>query len=99
MDLLESWVVFVRQPAWALLPAAVFALAFAATRSRTALAAAMLWLLYAALETGNKLRWTCSGECNIRVDLLLIAPGLTLLSLVAAAAVAARLVRRPRNPA
>jgi hypothetical protein len=28
-------------------------------------------------------RWLCTGECNIRVDLLLLYPLLTLMSLVA----------------
>jgi hypothetical protein len=29
-----------------------------------------------------QLRWLCSGECNIRVDLLLIYPALALVSLL-----------------
>jgi hypothetical protein len=45
--------------------------------------AGALWLLYALYELGMKRRWLCSGECNIRVDLLLIYPAL-LLGLVAA---------------
>ena len=52
-------------------------------RRRTAVGAGILWLLYAAYETGMRQRWLCSGECNIRVDLLLIYP-LLLLALVAA---------------
>jgi hypothetical protein len=30
-----------------------------------------------------KLRWLCSGECNIRVDLLVLYPLLLLVSLIA----------------
>jgi hypothetical protein len=52
-------------------------------RSRVAVGAGALWLLYALYELGMKRRWLCSGECNIRVDLLLIYPAL-LLGLVAA---------------
>ena len=40
---------------------------------------------FALLEALNKARISCSGECNIRVDLLLIAPallGLSALTLV-----------------
>jgi hypothetical protein len=51
---------------------------------RTVAVVAVLWLLYAAYETGMKQRWLCSGECNIRIDLLLIYPVL-LLSLAVAA--------------
>lgn len=54
------------------------------TGRRTAAAVGVVWLLYAAYETGMRYRWLCSGECNIRIDLLVIYPAL-LLGLVAAA--------------
>jgi hypothetical protein len=44
----------------------------------------MVWVLYAAYETGMQQRWLCTGECNIRVDLLLIYPMLLLVSIAAA---------------
>lgn len=44
----------------------------------------VIWVLYAAYETGMKQRWLCTGECNIRVDLLLIYPILILSSIGAA---------------
>jgi hypothetical protein len=47
-------------------------------RRRTGIAVGMIWLLYAAYETAMRQRWLCSGECNIRVDLLLIYPVLLL---------------------
>jgi hypothetical protein len=43
-------------------------------RRKTAVVVGGLWLLYALYETGMRLRWLCSGECNIRVDLLLLYP-------------------------
>ncbi len=43
-----------------------------------------MWLLYAAYETGMQQRWLCTGECNIRVDLLLIFPVLLISSIFAA---------------
>lgn len=52
-------------------------------RRRVAVVAGVLWLIYAAYETGMRQRWLCTGECNIRVDLLLIYPVLLLLSIVA----------------
>jgi formate hydrogenlyase subunit 3/multisubunit Na+/H+ antiporter MnhD subunit len=64
------------------------------TRRRTAFGVGVLWLLYAIYETGMHQRWLCSGECNIRIDLLVIYPVL-LVSLVAAAV---SLLRRPSEP-
>ena len=43
-----------------------------------------MWVLYAAYETGMQQRWLCTGECNIRVDLLLIFPVLLISSIGAA---------------
>ena len=64
---------------------------------RAAAVAGLLWLLYAVYETGMKQRWWCTGECNIRVDLLLIYP---LLLVMSGAAVAIMLrggrARRPK---
>jgi hypothetical protein len=51
-------------------------------RSRVAAVAGGMWLLYAGYETGMKLRWLCSGDCNIRIDLLVIYPVLVVLSLL-----------------
>ena len=52
---------------------------------RAAVVAGVVWLLYAVYETGMKQRWWCTGECNIRVDLLLVYPvllGLTIVGVV-----------------
>jgi hypothetical protein len=46
-------------------------------------ATALAWLSYAGYETAMRLRWLCSGECNIRVDLLVIYPVLLVMSIVA----------------
>jgi hypothetical protein len=51
-------------------------------RRPTATVAGGIWLLYAAYESAMRLRWLCSGECNIRVDLLLIYPFLLVTTLV-----------------
>ncbi|MDX2121654.1 MAG: hypothetical protein SF070_11445 [Gemmatimonadota bacterium] len=52
-------------------------------RRRIAVLVGGAWLVYAGYETGMKLRWLCSGECNIRIDLLLLYP-LLLVALVVA---------------
>jgi hypothetical protein len=48
-----------------------------------AVGAGLAWLLYGLYEMGMKQRWLCTGECNIRIDLLIIYPVL-LVGLVAA---------------
>lgn len=52
-------------------------------RRRIAVLMGGVWLVYAVYETGMKLRWLCSGECNIRIDLLVLYP-LLLAALVVA---------------
>lgn len=47
-------------------------------------AVGVTWVLYALYELGMQQRWLCTGECNIRVDLLLIYPILLVASLAAA---------------
>ena len=75
---------FIQSPWLALIPAALFLVAYEMTKRGLAFWTSMLWILYAVYEFGMKRRWLCSGECNIRVDLLLVYPVLALLSLVAA---------------
>ena len=63
--------------------AGIFAALWLWRRARPAAVAAALWLAYGAYETLMHLRVLCSGECNIRVDLLLLYPVLLVASLVA----------------
>ena len=64
---------------------------------RLVTAVGVIWLLYAAYETGMQQRWLCSGECNIRVDLLLIYPLLLVASVAAGASMLrAGGARRPK---
>ncbi len=67
--------------------AALFAVACGALwlwrRSRIAAAAAVAWGGYGVYEYLMYARVLCSGECNIRVDLLLIYPALALVTLAA----------------
>jgi hypothetical protein len=86
--------VFVAQPLLALVPAATLIFLFARCGRRIVLVAAIAWLAYIPYELAMKLRFLCSGECNIRVDLLLFYPILTCLSL----AVIFAYVRTARGP-
>jgi hypothetical protein len=93
----SPFTIFVAQPLLALVPAAVFAALYWASRRRVVGAAAILWLLYTLYEYAMHRRWLCSGECNIRVDLLVLCPILWLVSLVALIAAFIALTRR-RDP-
>lgn len=77
LGLLIAW------PSLALVPAALLAFMFAQCRRGRVLVASLAWLAYFPYELSMKLRILCSGECNIRVDLLLLYPLLALLSALA----------------
>lgn len=75
--------VFIPQPWLALIPAVLFAIFFRLRRRRIVGVAAGAWLAYALWEYALYRRWLCSGECNIRIDLLLVYPVLLIVSLTA----------------
>lgn len=52
-------------------------------RQRWSAMAAGLWLVYTIYEGLMQGRVLCSGECNIRIDLLLIFPVLFFVSMIA----------------
>jgi len=85
MDLFyDSMAPLVVMPWLAAVPALVFGLLWRRNGGALVAAAAVLWALYGAYEGGMYLRILCGGECNIRVDLLMIYPLLAALSLLAA---------------
>jgi len=81
--LLRAMAIFIEYPLLAVAVGILLLLPGLAIHRRTAIAVGGLWILYAAYETGMKLRWLCSGECNIRIDLLAIYPALLLGTLAA----------------
>lgn len=83
--------IFIEYPAVAAAVGALLVVFGRRAHGRVAVGAGIAWLLYALYEVGMKQRWLCSGECNIRVDLLLIYPML----LIALAAGAISLLRAP----
>jgi hypothetical protein len=93
MSILVEW------PLLALVPGVVLALMFSHCRRRLVLAASLSWVVYALYELANRLRITCSGECNIRVDLLLIYPLLAAVTLAAVVSWAMSLIGRGRRQA
>jgi len=86
--------IFIARPLLALLPAALFAVLYRASGRRWAGAATVLWLLYTFYEYGMHRRWLCSGECNIRIDLLLLYPVLWIVSIAAVIAGVSTIRRR-----
>jgi phosphatidylserine synthase len=89
---------FIAYPPWAGIVGIVFLVLFRVSRRRASAVAAAAWLLYGAYEMGMRLRWLCSGECNIRVDLLLIYPVLLVISAFALVGFARWLALREREP-
>jgi hypothetical protein len=99
MDLLMRSMgdLFIPHPLAALLPAAVFFAAAILLKGRVASAVAAIWVLYAFYELLMKARILCSGDCNIRIDLLAIYPALVLVTVagvVVSAVSAKRLLQR-----
>jgi hypothetical protein len=80
----------------ALLVAAALTWAWRRSSRRAFLVLSMLWAAYAVYETLMYTRILCSGECNIRVDLLLIWPALLASTLWVALAAAVRAIQRRR---
>jgi len=50
---------------------------------RLAMGTGVMWLVYSLYEFGVKKRWLCSGDCDIRADVILIYPVLLLATIVA----------------
>ena len=69
---------------------------WACTRSRWALLLSATWLSYAGYEFLMFTRVLCTGECNIRVDLLLIYPVLALVTLLGLGCALWQVARRRR---
>jgi hypothetical protein len=88
---------FLVVPFMALVPAAIFSLLYRKSHSWLCLIAAGSWLLYMVYEYGMYLRILCTGECNIRIDLLLIYPYLLLMSLLAIIGYLSRRKRQQRT--
>ncbi|KND48087.1 MAG: hypothetical protein AB201_00605 [Parcubacteria bacterium C7867-006] len=75
--------IFIPHPYLALIPALVFGFIYFKNKNKIILWATVAWVVYAIYEELNLLKITCSGECNIRIDLFLIYPVLIVLSILA----------------
>jgi len=52
-------------------------------KMKSSLVSAVLWIIYSIYELLIYMRILCTGECNIRIDLLIIYPTLIVSSLLA----------------
>lgn len=73
---------FVAYPALTLLMVVGCAGLWLWRRGRAAAVATVSWLVYGVYEGLMKARILCSGDCNIRVDLLVIYPFLILVTAI-----------------
>ena len=80
--------VLIEYPFLALAPAVLFFALFLISRVRLISVTAILWLAYLVYEGAMKSRLLCSGDCNIRVDLLLMYPVLIAASIASLVAFA-----------
>jgi hypothetical protein len=87
---------FIEHPGLAAVVGALFLAGYLLSRRASNAVAGVAWLGYSAYEIAMRLRWLCTGECNIRVDLLLIYPLLLALSIAALIAFIRWRVARPR---
>lgn len=89
--------IFTTQPWLALIPAAVFLVLYRLSARKLPAVAASAWLLYAVYEYAMLRRWLCTGECDIRIDLLLLYPLLLLTSIAAVIVAVSGIVRGRRT--
>ena len=82
--LLGAMAIFIEYPLLAFAIGAVLLALGRLARRRVGVGAGIAWLLYGLYEFGMRQRWLCSGECNIRIDLLVIYPLLAIALAVAA---------------
>ncbi len=75
--------ILILHPYIALLPTIIFGLVYLKLHKKLIGITTIIWLLYFIYETLNLLRITCSGDCGIRADLLLIYPLLSILTMIA----------------
>jgi len=94
--LYESFGFLTRWPLAALASAALFLAGYFWKRGALTGLAAGLWIPYAVYEHLMKWRVLCTGECNIRANLLVLYPALAVVSV---AALAEFVIRRKKENA
>lgn len=75
--------ILIEYPWLAAIIACAFLIFWQVRRHRLMAVTALMWTAYLVYESLMRWRILCTGECNIRVDLLLIYPVLGVMSVVA----------------
>jgi hypothetical protein len=75
--------VFILAPLAGLAPTIIFLTFYFKQKRGPILLAAIIWAAYTVYEFLMHARILCSGECNIRVDLLVIYPLIWAVSIIA----------------
>lgn len=75
--------VFILAPLVGLIPTIIFSVFYFKQKRWPILTAAIFWGVYTVYEFLMHARILCSGECNIRVDLLVIYPLIWVVSIIA----------------
>jgi len=83
MEIFTLLAMFMIFPFAATLIGAIYLWMFYKLRTKSSMLAGMLWILYSIYEYLMYIRVLCTGECNIRIDLLGIYPLLLVVSLAA----------------
>src|ERR1044071_5433041 len=94
----RAMAIFIEYPLLAVVPSIVFVALYGLVRRPFIVVTALAWILYGIYEYAMHERMLCSGECNIRVDLLLISPALLVASVVGLGLATAGLRGRWRRP-
>ena len=82
-DATSALTIFVAHPLLAAVPAVTFITAHVIRPRRSVLVAGVAWIAYTIWELAIKRYFVCAVPCRIRVDLLLIYPGLAAASITA----------------
>ena len=75
--------IFIRAPWLAFIVGLIFFTFSRSAKPRWVIGISVAWFVYGVYEYLMHYRVLCSGECNIRIDLLLLYPILLILSIVA----------------
>jgi hypothetical protein len=81
MKILTTMGMLIIFPFGATIIGALYIWMFFKLKTKSSLVTGTLWILYSIYEYLMYIRILCTGECNIRIDLLLIYPLLIVLSL------------------
>jgi len=90
--------ILIEYPLLAVAPSIAFVGLYRFTRRPFLLALGLAWVSYGIYEYAMKERLLCSGECDIRIDLLVIYPVLAVTSLFGLGVAGVGLRARLRRP-